>query len=566
MNLANHLWQSTFYAAAAGVLTLALRGNAARIRYWLWLTASVKFLVPLWLLIALGAQFGWRTAPAARQDLPAVVEEISQPFPVSTPLPPAAHRRLPILWMVWGCGFAVVALHWRLRWKRVRSAVRFATPLRLDLPIPVLCSPARLEPGVFGVLRPVLLLPEGIAERLTTAELDAVVAHELCHVRRRDNLGAALHMLVESLFWFHPLVWWMGGRLLDERERACDEEVLRLGGEPRVYAQSILKVCEFYLESPVACVAGVTGANLKRRIEAIVKNRGNRELSFGRKLLLAAAGLSAVAGPLVIGMMHTTPIAAQQRQAPVVQTVAPAAPPLVTAVPPSPAAAPAALALAAPQDEADRRAYAMEHYSMAADNATRLSGMGRVYVRYGPPDQKLSKGTGEIWRYNYLEDFRSDVEFEFSHPNGFENPRVNWPLPATFEGLPGVSVALVEALDRETHAQRGAAPVAGLPVRHAAMLIYAGTGWPRTLTVPLDSLTGQIDILGQVQTRPNTAEVQTVAVVRDHVRIASPAGGPSNGTYTAGFTLPPGSYICSVILREQSSGTTYGETINFEVK
>ena len=53
------------------------------------------------------------------------------------------------------------------------------------------------------------------------------------HVRCRDNLATVIHMAVEVVFWFHPLVWWLGARLMEERERACDEEVLRNGGEPR---------------------------------------------------------------------------------------------------------------------------------------------------------------------------------------------------------------------------------------------------------------------------------------------------------------------------------------------
>jgi len=62
---------------------------------------------------------------------------------------------------------------------------------------------------------PVLLLPEGIADRLTPSQLQAVIAHELCHVRRHDNLTAAIHMLVQSIFWFHPLMWWIGARLVE---------------------------------------------------------------------------------------------------------------------------------------------------------------------------------------------------------------------------------------------------------------------------------------------------------------------------------------------------------------
>jgi len=92
-------------------------------------------------------------------------------------------------------------------------------------PVEIRVSPGLLEPAVIGSMRPVLLLPQGIAERLTPAEMKAVLDHELCHVRRRDNLLASIHMIVETMFWFHPLVWWIAARLLDERERACDEGI-----------------------------------------------------------------------------------------------------------------------------------------------------------------------------------------------------------------------------------------------------------------------------------------------------------------------------------------------------
>jgi hypothetical protein len=128
----------------------------------------------------------------------------------------------------------------------------------------MLLSRTSLEPGIFGIFRPVLVWPQGISERLEDAHLEAVLAHELWHVRRRDNLADAVHMLVEAIFWFYPLVWWMGAWLMEERERACDEAVLESGGDPKVYAESILKICEFCVASPLACVSGVTGADLKK--------------------------------------------------------------------------------------------------------------------------------------------------------------------------------------------------------------------------------------------------------------------------------------------------------------
>lgn len=219
--------------------------------------------------------------------------------------------------MVWLCGCAAVLFYWWRRCWGVALTVRATSPrssgrefevllrvkhhLAVAQHIELVISEARLEPGILGIFRAILFLPAGISERLTDAELEAVIAHELCHVCRRDNFTSALHMLAESVFWFHPLVWWIGARLVDERKRACDEEVLREGSDPQVYAESILKVCEFYVESPLFCTAGVTGSNLKKRIEVIMANRSAHKLGLGKKILLTATGLLAFAGPIIIG-------------------------------------------------------------------------------------------------------------------------------------------------------------------------------------------------------------------------------------------------------------------------
>src|ERR1039458_4843958 len=308
---ANHLWQSTGFAAVAVLLALALRANTARARYWLWLTASVKFLIPFSVLAAIGGSLGrWLVPTVPVSRFPSVMEEIVKPFTplqdallpaASVPLPATPALLPPVLLALWLCGFAAVLLYWWVRWRRVAAAVRASLPLtqgreveslhRLQwggppgLPsstVSLVSSTASLEPGIFGIFRPVLWLPAGIANRLEDAELEAILAHELCHARRRDNLTAAIHMAVEAIFWFHPLVWWWGALLSKERERACDEEVVRMGGEPQIYAESILKVCEFYLASPVACAAGVTGGELKKRIEGIMTNRFTRKLSNAR--------------------------------------------------------------------------------------------------------------------------------------------------------------------------------------------------------------------------------------------------------------------------------------------
>ena len=315
--LAAHLWQSTLFAALAALLSLALRRNQARVRYWLWLVASYKFLLPFSWLVSIGHHFTWHAVPQSMPPaISALTGAVSGPtFLISSPagkLSPAHPSMLPfIISGIWVCGFAVLAFGWVREWMRIRAIRRSASPLPLGLAIPVMSTPVRLEPGVFGIFQPVLLLPEGIASHLTHTQLQGVLAHELCHVRRRDNLTAAIHMLVEALFWFHPLVWWLGGRLIDERERACDEEVLRIGGEPEAYAEGILTVCRSYIESPVACVSGISGSDLKKRIVRIMTQRLSEKLSFGRKVILAAVSIAAIAGPLGFGLVNAAQILVQ---------------------------------------------------------------------------------------------------------------------------------------------------------------------------------------------------------------------------------------------------------------
>jgi bla regulator protein blaR1 len=319
--LTNHLWQSTLFAVAAGLLAIACRKNRAQIRYWLWLSATLKFLVPFSLLMSLGSHLAWvpTSEKIATQAVSFAVVQITQPFSDSLSFATSTPRTtqwIPIALLgLWVCGFGVITLARFKVWLRIRAAVRSSTPLNMPANVEVRSSPGLLEPGVVGLLRPILLLPDGITERLTKPQLEAVLTHEQCHIKRRDNLTASIHMIVEAVFWFHPLVWWVGARLVEERERACDEDVLRLGIEPQVYAEGILKVCKFYVESPLSCVAGVTGNNLKKRMELIMRNHIGETLNIWRKLLLATAGMVAIAAPIAFGLLHATPSrAASQMQ------------------------------------------------------------------------------------------------------------------------------------------------------------------------------------------------------------------------------------------------------------
>jgi beta-lactamase regulating signal transducer with metallopeptidase domain len=308
-------------------------GETAPVRHALWLTASLKFLVPFAALTALGAQVGPPRRPhtvtteivfinASRGDAEAFFTQLAPR------IEPRAGSATPLVAVsvIWSIGMLVVVAVWAVRWRRLAAIARAAASVETGREVDALrlveravgvASPIRLvqtdsalEPGVFGVRRPILVWPRAIDERLDERQLATILAHEVAHVRRRDNLAAMLHMAVTAIFWFHPLVWWIGARLVDERERACDEVVVRLGHEPRVYAETILTTCRLFLESPLACVSGVTGSDLSKRIERILASV--EALTPLKKALVSAVPAAAVIAPFVVGVLNAPPVRAQR--------------------------------------------------------------------------------------------------------------------------------------------------------------------------------------------------------------------------------------------------------------
>jgi bla regulator protein BlaR1 len=312
-----HLWQSTIFAGLVWLAAVALRHNGARVRYWLWVAASLKFLVPFSWLVMLGAQFEWRSGPALAQPAAAfVIDQVLAPSVLAPSIAQDATRPSSIVpWVagaVWLAGVATVCLWWRRQWMPVRAARRSAVRLSIDSSalrgLTVMSSPMTMEPGIVGVWRPMLLVPDGLLDQLTAAQMEALFAHERSHVRHRDNLMAAVHMAVEALFWFHPLVWWIQRRLIDERERACDEDVLRSGSQPSDYAEGILAVCRLSVHAPLSCVAGVTGSDLRRRIESILRGSSSRPMGAGRRWALALTAAAAIGLPIVAGAVNAVPL------------------------------------------------------------------------------------------------------------------------------------------------------------------------------------------------------------------------------------------------------------------
>ena len=317
--LANHIWQSTIVGVAAGMLALLFRNNSASVRYWIWFAAAMKFLVPFAALTAVANALPLPQPPASAGE---ALEAAAVMFR-SSALPPMSAAASTFVVAVWLSGAFVVLVRWLWQWIRVAGDVGQSLPITdgvvhdtlrrieraegIRKPTVIVASSGSIEPGVIGIRAPALVWPRHLTTGLSGAHIEAIVAHEVCHIVRRDNLLALAQMAASAMFWFHPLVWWIGARLVDERERACDERVLAMGRPPATYAESILRVCRLCIASPLVNVPGVTGGHLKTRIVRIMKNAPASPLDVRRKTALVLAALLMAFAPIAAGISTALP-------------------------------------------------------------------------------------------------------------------------------------------------------------------------------------------------------------------------------------------------------------------
>jgi beta-lactamase regulating signal transducer with metallopeptidase domain len=300
--IADHLWQSTWFALAAWLLALCVRKDFARVRYWVWFAASLKFLVPL-------AAFAWVGNHFIVQlhDRPAllpIVKQVTAPLVGGTiSIDSVGETTKQVLIGIWMLGSAALLVRWAIAWIRSRTLVRMSVASDIGAPIDVRCSDDVVAPAVIGILNPVILLPRYALMALTPVQIRSIIAHELWHVRRRDNLAAAIQALAQILFWFHPLVWWIGVKLVAEREYACDEGVVEDGHDPLDYAATLLHVCRESLASRLMCAAGIDGGDLSARVRAIVSQRVPSGRRLVGRVVVGATLIGWIGVPVASGMI-----------------------------------------------------------------------------------------------------------------------------------------------------------------------------------------------------------------------------------------------------------------------
>ncbi len=198
--------------------------------------------------------------------------------------------RLPILVLVWAVGASLMALRLgggyalSLRWKRQgtpvpvewqRNLEALARRLGIRRPVRLLLTERGSTPMVLGFWKPVVLFPVAVFANLPADYLEALLAHELAHVRRRDFLGNLFQGVVETLLFFHPAVWWLSGRIRAEREELADQLAARNLGEPRRLALALNALDDLQPALPQHPfpVLAARGGHLRTRIQRLLSPR-----------------------------------------------------------------------------------------------------------------------------------------------------------------------------------------------------------------------------------------------------------------------------------------------------
>jgi beta-lactamase regulating signal transducer with metallopeptidase domain len=325
--LLHFLWQGSLVAIVAAAALRLCRVGSSNLRYVVaCLALSAMLAAPLLTAFVLvsdsaptafgsGSAFadaGSSAAAGGRTfELVSIVQEgITKTTGVTT-----LEAYFPLIVSVWLAGVALLLVHAFHGWYQIRRlhqaalawvpsswqlpANRLAQRLRLRRRVRVVEFAAVDVPTVLGWLRPVIILPVAAITLLSVAQVEAVLAHELAHVRRHDYLVNLLQRVAEAVLFYHPAIWWISARVREEREHCCDDLAIEICGDRDDYATALAELESRRTAAPVLGLAATDGP-LLTRIRRILQVAGPDRIqtpNWTLTLALAAAFALLVGGP-----------------------------------------------------------------------------------------------------------------------------------------------------------------------------------------------------------------------------------------------------------------------------
>ena len=278
------LWQGAVCAALLAMVILAIR--SARIRYAAACTVMLVMLVAFAFTLAHFLPAG-RTNSLALKPLVPVWRSASGDTGAA---PWYSNFALVVPWFapVWFFGVLLIYAHalascmfaQRLRRRGVCSPpphwqselARLKDRLRVSRPVQLLESSLAEVPLVLGYLRPLILIPAGLLSGLPPSQVEAILLHELAHIRRNDYLINVFQRLAEGLLFYHPAAWWISSVIRAERENCCDDIVVTVTANPEEYARTLAALEQHRFSGRQPTVA-ITGGRLMKRIHRLLYPR-----------------------------------------------------------------------------------------------------------------------------------------------------------------------------------------------------------------------------------------------------------------------------------------------------
>lgn len=307
--LLHFLWQGVALAALYGIARRAAAKARPNLRYAMGCLALAA--------MAAAPLVTWRVLAPAAADVSSASAPLSAPASGATrglqavfpggASGAAAAPLLPWVVAIWLAGATLFCVRltagWllaeRLRSQSVRPAPaawllaleRLKDRMRVSSPVRLLLSARVQAPAVVGWLRPVLLVPVGALAGLPAEQVEALLLHELAHIRRHDYLVNMLQSAIEALLFYHPAVWWVSGHMRAERELCCDDAAVSVSGDAIVYARALAGLSS--LCPPVVMAA--SGGSLTYRIGRLLGRRRPAPRTLSGPGIVAAAVLPIIA-------------------------------------------------------------------------------------------------------------------------------------------------------------------------------------------------------------------------------------------------------------------------------
>lgn len=313
--LVHSMWEGVLIAALLAMLLRAMRTAPATIRYVACCSALLAVIATMSITFAmLRPREIVQVQPLAR-PAPALASGFAEvPIP-RTPLRSLAVSQsvdlLRIVVLAWLLGVALMTLRhicgwfWLQNLRRGSRSTEFETVIkrlsdgmRIARLIQVIETAKIDVPAVIGVFRPVILVPVGVFSGLSPQQIDAILAHELAHIRRHDYLVNLLQAAVESLMFYHPAVWWISRRIRAEREHCCDDIAAEVCGSRAEYAGALATLES--RRSLMAFAPAATGGELLARVRRILRLPAPTRQNKVRSLAAAVLALACMSVPLLL--------------------------------------------------------------------------------------------------------------------------------------------------------------------------------------------------------------------------------------------------------------------------